>query len=184
MQSCCLFLAMLAWFWISAVISENTMVLYQIKLLIFRYLHTYILCLSLFLGLPIGFAYRRLIWSAFLCSSFFPFSFGLQTWQIQVPAGWPNTESTVWLGSSIQRTYSTFIWNISFNTKCWRESRQLTMTINYSAQSENPLEKHWVSPLSRKIDFVSVWSAKLCDLYELPAKYSTTVRAPSLQASL
>lgn len=61
-------------------------------MLIFSWLHTYILCLSLFLGLPIGFAYRRLIWSAFLCSSFFPFSFGLQTWQTQVPGGCPNTQ--------------------------------------------------------------------------------------------
>lgn len=101
------------------------------KLLIFRLLHTYILCLSLFLGLPIGFAYRRLIWSAFLCSSFFPFSFGLQTWQIQVPGGCPNTDSTVWVGSSIQRTYSTFIWNISFNIQSWRESR--------SAHNDNQL---------------------------------------------
>lgn len=84
------------------------------KPFIFRSLLTYILCLSLFLGRPIGFAYRRLIWSAFLCSSFFPFSFGLHTWQIQVPGGHPNTQSTVWVGSSVQRTYSTFIWNISF----------------------------------------------------------------------
>lgn len=72
------------------------------KVLTFRLFHTYILCLNLFLGLPIGFAYRRLIWSAFFCSSFFPFSFGLQTWQIQVPGGCPNTESTVWVGSSIR----------------------------------------------------------------------------------
>jgi len=52
--------------------------------------------------------------------------------------GVPDTGSTVWVGSSIQRTYSTFIWNISFNTESWRESRQFTMTINYSAHSENP----------------------------------------------
>lgn len=89
-------------------------------LLIFTWLHTHILCLSLFLGLPIGFAYRRLIWSAVLCSSFFPFSFGLQTWQAQVPGGCPSAKSTVWVGSSIQRTYSTFIWNISFNRELAR----------------------------------------------------------------
>lgn len=67
--------------------------LFSTRLLIFNRLsHTYILWLSLLLGLLIGFAYRRLIWSAFWCSNFFSFSLGLQTWQIQVPGGGPNTE--------------------------------------------------------------------------------------------
>lgn len=145
---------------------------------------TYILCLSLFLGRPIGFAYRRLIWSAFLCSSFFPFSFGLHTWQIQVPGGYPNTERSIWAGSSIRGTYSTFISNIFFDSGHWRESHPLTMTINYSAQSRNPLEKHWVNFISREIDFLSACLAELCDFYELPSNWLAKERVPSLQASL
>lgn len=77
---------------------------------------TYILCLNLFLGRPIGFAYRRLIWSAFFCRSFFPFSFGLHTWQIQVPGGHPSTErAPLWVGSSIWRVRAGGEWWVGAN---------------------------------------------------------------------
>lgn len=139
---------------------------------------TYILCLSLFLGLPIGFAYRRLIWSAFLCSSFFPFSFGLQTWQIQVPGGCPNIESTIWVSSSIQRAYSTFISNICFNGNSFGDNPACTQ---WQSITQHKAKIHWINSLSCKIDFMSACWAKLCDFYELPAKCPTKMRAPSLQ---
>lgn len=52
-----------------------------------KHANTYnIRCFNLFLGRPIDFVYRRLICVAFSWSNFLPFFFGLQIWQIHIPA--------------------------------------------------------------------------------------------------
>lgn len=124
---------------------------------IFQSQLTHILCLSLFLGLPIGFAYRRLIWSAFLCSSFFPFSFGLQTWQIHVPGKSPDTYSRVcfrWVYQFRGHTVYLFL-TFPLHSDSWRGSHLCTMTIDYSAR-----ESKWKS-IRKTLDQFAVFRNRL-----------------------